>query len=315
MGENHKLHPINFVSRLTGLSQHVIRVWERRYGAVNPARTSGNRRLYSDADIDRLQALHSATEAGHTIGRIAHLPTEAVKDLLEKARSSSEFRPSATLPAESQRDHLSACRQAIKELDSDALAAALFNASVHLSLPILLEDIVAQLIKWVGRSWQDGTIRVAHEHLASSVIRQFLMEQTVSRTAPENAPSIVIATPAGQVHELGALLAGAVAASEGWRDVYLGPNLPAIDIAAAVIQSEAKVLALSLVYPSDDPYVAQELRALRKALPKDVHIVVGGAAARGYSECLQEIGATQLAELRPLRKYLREIRSDSATLD
>ena len=45
-------HPIQVVVRRTGLSPHVIRVWEKRYDAVVPTRTPTNRRRYSDADAD-----------------------------------------------------------------------------------------------------------------------------------------------------------------------------------------------------------------------------------------------------------------------
>ena len=55
-------HPIKVAVRRTGLSAHVIRVWEKRYGAVVPARTAANRRLYSDEEIVRLQWLRQAVQ-------------------------------------------------------------------------------------------------------------------------------------------------------------------------------------------------------------------------------------------------------------
>ena len=71
-------HSIQVVSRLSGLSPHVIRVWEKRYGAVTPVRTGTNRRLYSEEEIQRLRLLSRATAAGHRIGVIAHL---GIRDL------------------------------------------------------------------------------------------------------------------------------------------------------------------------------------------------------------------------------------------
>ena len=46
---------IKVVARRTGLSAHVIRIWEKRYGAVEPERTETKRRLYSDEQIERLE--------------------------------------------------------------------------------------------------------------------------------------------------------------------------------------------------------------------------------------------------------------------
>ena len=75
-------HPIRVVARRTGLTSHVIRVWEKRYGAVSPLRTPTNRRLYSDRDVERLQLLHRAILAGHSIGQIAQLPNERLRALV-----------------------------------------------------------------------------------------------------------------------------------------------------------------------------------------------------------------------------------------
>jgi MerR family transcriptional regulator, light-induced transcriptional regulator len=51
------LHPIQVVTRRTGVSADVLRVWEKRYAVVTPIRSASGRRLYSDADIERLRLL------------------------------------------------------------------------------------------------------------------------------------------------------------------------------------------------------------------------------------------------------------------
>ena len=79
------LHPIQVVVARTGLTAHVIRVWEKRYGAVTPQRTETNRRLYSEDQIERLSLLRRLSETGHGIGFIAKLPTERLEKLLEEA--------------------------------------------------------------------------------------------------------------------------------------------------------------------------------------------------------------------------------------
>ena len=72
------LYRIGLVARLSGLTTHVIRAWERRYDAVRPRRSSGGARLYADADVERLCLLKRALDAGHTIGRVAQLSTGAL---------------------------------------------------------------------------------------------------------------------------------------------------------------------------------------------------------------------------------------------
>jgi DNA-binding transcriptional MerR regulator len=76
-------YPVRLVARRTGLTPHVLRAWERRYGVVVPARSEGGQRLYSDADIRRLELLRRLTDAGHSIARLARLPAEELALLVE----------------------------------------------------------------------------------------------------------------------------------------------------------------------------------------------------------------------------------------
>ena len=102
-----------------------------------------------------------------------------------------------------------------------------------------------------------------------------------------------MATPSGQLHELGAVMAAAAATNVGWMVTYLGTGLPPAEIAGAALQNGAKAIALSIVYPEDDPNLTTELQSLRKYLPHEVKILVGGRAAEGYKEVLNQIGAVE----------------------
>lgn len=87
-------YEISAVSRLTGLSTHVLRVWERRYGVVEPMRTDTKRRRYHRDDIRRLTLLKSLVDNGHTISSIAKLDIPALEerlaDVLENSRPVEE---------------------------------------------------------------------------------------------------------------------------------------------------------------------------------------------------------------------------------
>src|SRR5687768_15199559 len=76
-----RVNSIQVAGRLTGLSPSLIRAWEQRYGAVEPDRTSTQRRLYSQADIDRLRLLKELTASGHAISQIAKLPDAKLREL------------------------------------------------------------------------------------------------------------------------------------------------------------------------------------------------------------------------------------------
>jgi cobalamin-dependent methionine synthase I len=126
----------------------------------------------------------------------------------------------------------------------------------------------------------------------------------------DSAPIVVSATPRGQEHELGALIAGVVAASSGWRVVYLGASLPSEEIGAVVSHLKARVVALSIVYPNDDLHLKQELKKFKHLLPSGVSIIVGGRATDGYLNVLDEIGAVVVKSTKQFRIELEAIREN-----
>lgn len=312
MANNYK-YPIKVVSQMTGLSVHVIRAWEKRYHVVEPDRTDTNRRLYSEEDIEKLRLLNDASNLGHNIGSIANLSLLELKELLSKEKDKS----SETINVYTGNDVvtkieelLSDCIESIRNYDAKRLESILLNASVKLTQPVLIEELIIPLVYKIGDMWHSGDIRVANEHLSSSVIRGFLFNLLESYSAGESSPIMVSATPRGQEHELGALVAGVVAASSGWKVIYLGSNLPTEEVSAVVSHLKAKVVALSLVYPVDDPLLKKELKKLKQILPAGVSIIAGGRATSGYLDVLDEIGALVVKNTKQLRVELEAIREN-----
>lgn len=306
-------HPIRVAARRTGLSPHVIRAWEKRYGAVTPHRTETNRRVYSQEDVERLSLLRRSTLLGRSIGQIATLSTEELRRLVaedeaaQRAASSGESLETAPTTGHSARV-LKACIDAAKELDAHRLQHELDSAVVTLSRPVLMSDVIVPLMQSLGTAWREGSVRVAHEHLATAVVRTFVGSLNGAFQVPSNAPQILVTTPSGQLHEIGALLAAAMAAADGWRTTYLGPSLPADEIAGAARQSGARAVALSIVYPTDDPHVANELKKLMQFLPSTTRLIVGGRGASSYRTVLDEIGAIQATDLDSLMRELEALR-------
>lgn len=305
---NDALHPIQLVARLTGLSTYVIRIWEQRYSAVEPRRTGSNRRLYSQADIDRLSLLRDLTQSGHSIGQVARLPMDKLKELA--AESPVPGASAATSRPETGVDErmIGSCISAIDALDSNSLGEALRLGARRFGAQGVLHKVVSPLVNIVGDRWRDGSLSAAGEHFASSAVRDFLTGLARPFGGDSVAPAVVAATPAGQLHELGVHLVCAVAANLGWRVVNLGASLPALEIAGAADTARARVVALSIVYPVDDPDLPDQLRTLRSSLSQGVALIAGGRAARAYESVLDEIGAEIVDDLGELGAVLDRLR-------
>jgi len=300
---------IRVVAQRTGLSAHVIRVWERRYGAIVPERTPTRRRLYSADEVERLLLLARLTQEGRSIGTIAGLSTSVLQGLVGDAAKS---RPAGVPSVSTDGVLLEQCMVAVKSLDGGMLERALTRAEVQLGSQGMLRRIAAPLCQALGDAWREGQISAAHEHLASAVLQAFLLRSERVNPLGASAPTLVIATPSGQVHALGALLVCASATNLGWRVVYLGVSLPAAEIAGAVQQQRARALALSLVYPEDDPRLSEELLRLRSLLPETCAIIVGGRAIPSYQESLERIGAQTCQDLLQLGAILDKLRRQPA---
>ena len=300
--------PIRVVARRTGLSPHVIRAWERRYKVVEPHRSGTNRRLYSSVDVEKLNLLQAAIASGHSIGRVASLSLEELRRMVATDRSANaltEGRPPATA---GKSKVVEACLSAVQSLDERQLESELARANLALGHVGLMQKVIAPLLDRIGELWRSGDLPVAHEHMASSAIRSALGAMREGFDLPDSSARIVVTTPTGQLHEFGALLAGHAAGSEGWRVTYLGPNLPAAEIAGAARATGAKAVALSVIYPPDDPRLAAELKDLRRLLGSDVALIIGGRAARSYGRVMEEIGAIHIEDLSSFRSQLERLR-------
>lgn len=308
------LHPIRVAARRSGLSTFVIRAWQRRYRAVIPVRTATNRRLYSDADIERLILLRRATEAGESIGQIAGLSDDELRSLISSVPGDAPPEVATRALEKDATHHISLSLDALRHFDVTRFRERIIDASIALSRQALLEEFLAPLLVEIGEMWNAGRLSVAQEHLASAVVRSLLGSMLVTGKGDHPAPVVVATTPLGQGHEFGALMASITATSKGWRAIYLGPNLPAEDIAQAVERNQARVLALSIVYPPDDPRLAVDLEKIGRFLRGRTAIMAGGRAASRYAETLKRIGARRIADLKELRTALDEVR-DQGTPD
>jgi methanogenic corrinoid protein MtbC1 len=209
-------------------------------------------------------------------------------------------------PVGSVERYVTACVKAIHEFNSAELERHLAHAFVELGASGLVTEVIDPLMKEVGDSWEHGKVRVADEHVASVVIRNML-GSLVRQPDSELAPRMIVATPSGQVHEFGALSVVILASSFGWAVQYLGPNLPAEEIALAAARKHPKVVALSLVYKNDEGVVIQELQRLRFLLDKNVILMVGGPAAHTYKSLLDQISAVYLQDISQLKAELDKL--------
>ena len=264
------LYPMRAVTRFTGLSPDVVRVWERRYDAVTPDRTAGRARRYSSTDIRRLLMLNELTRRGHSIGDVARLADDRLRDMLDRDSilrepMAPQFRPDP----EANRDGIVAeYLGAMGRFEVRRAQEVLGAAAALLPPTTFLFDVIMPILREVGLRWSRDEMGIAHEHVVSSHVKGFLtgLLRLVPPPAP-GAPRLLAATPRNHHHEFGALMAAYLGAVRGWDVVYVGPDIPGDDLRMAADLAGADLIVLSVLRvptPKDLKELATELRALAR---------------------------------------------------
>ena len=253
---------IGELSRRSGVSPHVLRAWERRYGLLRPVRSSGGLRLYSLDDLERVQRMR-----GHLAEGIAAAEAAA---LVSGTRSRDEPAPPAVAP-ESARRELGAALESFDEPRAHRVFDELLAAT---TVDVLLRDVVLPYLHELGDRWQRGEASVAQEHFASNVLRGRLLG--LGRDWGRGiGPRALLACLPGEQHDLGLIAFGLALRSRGWRITYLGADTPLETLESAAEALEPDLVAVSAVAADRVDVLGQSLRRLAERHT----VVLGGGGA------------------------------------
>jgi MerR family transcriptional regulator, light-induced transcriptional regulator len=263
-------YSIKAVAEATGLTVETLRAWERRYRVIEPQRGAGGHRLYTTHDVSRLRRLRETTARGHPIGKIAHLSNDALSRLLADHAESADDEAAQALVerilAAVGRYRLAECDQVM------AMAFALMSPFQA------VRSVISPALREVGERWHSGEMSIAQERIASNCARRQLIALLHTFNSVAKGAAVVFATLSGERHEIGALMYAMIAASMRVRTFYLGPDLPAEEVARCAVKINAMAAAVSLVNHDQLEATLGQLDTLRRHLPDKVEIWLGGPA-------------------------------------
>ncbi|NSZ17170.1 MerR family transcriptional regulator [Agrobacterium vitis] len=246
----------------TGLTKLVLHAWERRYAAIVPKRTETGRRIYQHEDLVRLQLLKACVDNGQRIGSIIHLSNEELK---------------RSVMNQERLDDLEPVFKAVETLDGETLDRLLSTRFIALGPIDFSKYVVLPFMAEIGRRWAEGHLSIASEHLASSSVRVLLNGAFKLLASPRGSHRIVFTTLEGELHDIGGLVAALIARSHGIHITYLGAQLPAKDFVAMARQSGSTVVCISGAFKRIRNFEL-EIKEVRKGLPLDIPLWLGGAA-------------------------------------
>ncbi len=287
--------PLREAVRRTGIPAELLRAWERRYGAVTPIRTPGGSRRYSAHDVERLTRIKAAVDAGHRISQVVTWGESRWARFLDQTHPETD-------PA------IETIVDALAELDAQTADRELTEQLARLGPVDFARQIALPLLDAIGFLWTQQKACVASEHMASALLRTLLGEALRQAPPPDDAPRVLFTTPEGERHELALLVAALVARAAGAMPVYLGPELPPVELAEACRRTRIDVIALSAV-SLDASKVIPQLEHARELVAKRIALWVGGASV---ADVALPRGVERLADFDDLEARLEALAAKRA---
>ncbi len=266
---------IGELSRRVGVSPELLRAWELRYGLLQPTRSPGGFRLYSEADEARVRRMRAHQGDGLSAAEAARLAVD----------ESYDRPPGAAVAA---RPDTGPLWDGLERFDEPAAQAAFDQALATLSLDAVLRDVLMPYLHDLGERWAGGTASVAQEHFASSVIRGRLLG--LARGWGQGAgPVAVLACAPGELHDLPLIAFGLALRARGWRIVYLGPDTPLDTLQNTAQELDPRLIVVSATTRRLLTRVKDALVAVARTSP----LALAGAGAT--AELADSVGATLLS--------------------
>jgi DNA-binding transcriptional MerR regulator len=254
---------IGELSRRLGVSAHVLRAWERRYGVLTPARSEGGYRLYSEADERRVRAMQRHLARGLSAA-------EAARAALREAPEPPQ-RPAVPSGLSAAGEALGA---ALEGFDEPSAQVLLDRLLADYTPETVLRDVLLPLLHDLGTRWERAEITVAQEHFASHVLRGRVT--ALSRGwGRGRGPTALLACAPGELHDIALLMYGVVLYRNGWRVAYLGAATPMPELLRVAAEAPPELVTLSSVDPGRFAGLEPDLRRLAALAP----LTLGGAGA------------------------------------
>jgi MerR family transcriptional regulator, light-induced transcriptional regulator len=247
------------LARRTGVAPDTLRKWEQRYRILQPTRTAGGQRRYSERDVARVEWLCERLREGYRIGEAANLLGTA-----------------ATTPTRTPGAHLSAILDAVEGGEPAAIGVLVDQAFALYDVDETLDQILAPLLREVGERWSRGELTVAEEHVVSEAVRSRLGHLLADAGGGVRGTAVLACAP-GERHELGLMMLAIALRRDGWKVTYLGADTPFEAAVALAGRQSARLLGISA---TTAPFTA----------PADapVHVVLGGQAVGAHLGGLAE---------------------------
>ncbi len=211
-------YSIKDLEHLSGIKAHTLRMWEQRYGVIEPHRTDTNIRYYLDEDLKRLLNISILVKHGIRISKVSKMSS---KEMHEKVLELSSYKGDYD-------SQINSLKVAMLDFDQELFEKVLNTAIFQMGAEEAFKNIIGSFICEMGVLWQTNAINVAHEHFISNLIRQKLFSaiDQLMVSSNTNEEVFVLYLPDQEMHELSLLYLYYYLRKNGRKVIYLGQSVP-----------------------------------------------------------------------------------------
>ena len=277
---------IGELSRLTGISTHALRVWERRYGSPRSVRLPSGHRRYAKEEVPRLRAVSRALKAGLRPKKVVPASLEDLEKLLQIAPLLSQENKSTkgknrSIEATMRSEIIENWIEGLHRYCNQTLNQGFHEEWSKRGPMKFVDQCAAPFLYRVGQGWEQGELSISQEHFASERLSDFLGSMWRRLSERNEGEACVLAGLSGEQHRLGLAMAAVITAVTGRKIVYLGADTPYEEIILTTQACEAEIVAISISNTYDNGEARRTLRKIRKSLDPSVRMVVGGKRSAG----------------------------------
>ncbi|MBU8891278.1 MAG: MerR family transcriptional regulator [Bacteroidales bacterium] len=260
-------YSIKELENLSGIKAHTIRIWEKRYAIIKPARTDTNIRYYCDDDLKRLLNIAILNRSGMRISNISKLSDTELTNKVMNASSDSSS-------SESNIENLII---AMVEMDEYKFDRILSRYIMHEGFENTVIKVIFPFFEKIGLLWQTGSINPAHEHFVSNLFRQKLMVaiDNIVVSESQTAKKFLLFLPEGEYHELALLFYNYLIKKSGRLVYYLGSSVPFKDVLETSKMVNPDFLFTSLTSSLNKDETKAYLKNLSETFPFQKIFVTG----------------------------------------
>ncbi len=265
---------IGELSRLTGITTHNLRKWEKRYGAPEPVRLPSGHRRYPIKEVSRLRVIAKALESGYRASKVVNGTLEELQTFLGLETFSRE-----PCFVEHPKTTCNDWMRTVQAFNEDKLLHGFQETWGRHGPMTFIQNYVGPFVKQVGICWRSGEISISQEHFATEVLSDFLSKKWRQMNQYKEGSILLLTTLPDEPHQIGLLMCAVITALTEYRILYLGPNAPYEEILLSAKNCEAEIICLSISGCANPEKTEDTLYKLRSELRKETDIVVGGAGA------------------------------------